>query len=81
MSPSAIEDDMRKQFDSTPELHGTEEIAIRFSGVDSKSWILRMLRRLQDKGIITIIPSRGGRGHKTVYRRNRNSPGQPRKVR
>jgi hypothetical protein len=60
-------------------LEGTETIALSIN-VRRKSWLREILRRLASGGSITIIPSRGGRGNKTVYKRNRNSPGQPRKV-
>jgi hypothetical protein len=61
-------------------LEGTEKIALSIN-VRRKSFLIKILRRLASVGSITIIPSRGGRGNKTVYKRNRNSPGQRRKVR
>ena len=62
------------------EMRGTETFALTVN-MPNKAWLRRILRRLASGGEITITPSRGGRGHKTVYRRNRNSAGQPRKVR
>lgn len=46
------------------------------------SWVREQLRRLQANGQLSYLPSKGGRGHRSVIRkRNRNSPGQPRKNR
>lgn len=62
-------------------LRGTEEITLELSTINSKTWIRRLARHLEQQGKITIIPSRGGRGRKTVYKINRNSPGAPRRKR
>jgi hypothetical protein len=58
---------------------GTEALALKVNA--PKPWVVKLARGLQALGVIRIIQSRGGRGNKTVYKRNRNSPGQPRKVR
>ncbi len=60
------------------ELQGTEQLALDLNA--PKNWTIRCVRRLNEDGTITIIPSRGGRGNKTVYRRNPNQPGLPRKL-
>ena len=73
-----FEKELERQIDSIGEIQGTEQIANEFNP-NSKSWIIALLRRLEARGVIHIIRSSGGRGHKTIYRRNRNSPGQPRK--
>lgn len=63
-------------------IRGTEQITIAlFDGVYAKPLVIKRLRELQAEGKITIIPSPGGRGRKTIYKRNRNSPGMRRKVR
>jgi hypothetical protein len=62
-------------------LHGTEKITLELSTINTKAWILCLARDLEKRGTITIIPSRGGRGRKTVYKINRNSPGAPRRKR
>lgn len=57
---------------------GTENFASLIGRVNSKPWLIRNARLLEQDGTIVIIPSRGGRGNKTIYRKNRNSPGSPR---
>jgi len=61
------------------ELQGTEQIALTINARD-KGWLVSILRRLEERGVLKIIRSTGGRGNKTIYKRNRNSPGQPRKL-
>lgn len=63
--------------DKTGEVHGTECLSLAINA--PKAWTIVQLRRLQDQGEIRIIPSNGGRGRKTIYRRNRNAPGGKRK--
>jgi hypothetical protein len=76
-----IEDAVQEELDTKGgTLEGTETIALSLN-VRRKSWLREILRRLASGGSITIIQSRGGRGHKTVIKRNRNSPGQRRKIR
>ena len=77
---SGIQQDVVKAIDENGgEIHGTETIAITVNARD-KGWLVSILRRLASGGSITITPSRGGRGNKTVYKRNRNSPGTARKI-
>lgn len=59
------------------EVQGTARLAQNLN-VD-EFWLRKCARVLVRAGLITIIPSRGGRGKLTIYKRNRNSPGQPRK--
>lgn len=73
-----MQDVLREEIERCGELHGTEEIALTIKA--PKWWLIKIARRLMTSGEIEIIPSNGGRGHKTTYRRNRNSPGQPRKI-
>jgi hypothetical protein len=61
--------------------HGTEKFILEISTINSKTRILRIARDLEERGTIAIIPSRGGRGRKTIYKINRNSPGAPRRKR
>jgi len=61
------------------EVEGTETLALA-ANVRRKSYLLKCVRALRHNSLITIIPSSGGRGRKTIYRRrNRNQPGQPRR--
>lgn len=60
------------------ELQGTEELALALNA--PKNWTIRCVRRLQENDEIKIIQSSGGRGKRTVYKRNRNSPGQRRRT-
>jgi hypothetical protein len=61
------------------EVHGTAKLADDAGCVNQKSYLIKCAHVLQSNGQIVIIPSRGGRGRKTVYKRNRNQPGLPRK--
>ncbi len=63
------------------EVQGTQQLTLALSTLNCKSYILRSARMLQVDGRITIIPSHGGRGKKTIYKRNRNQPGIARKPR
>lgn len=65
--------------DHEGEIHGTENLAELLLSHDH-SWVRRQLNELEALRLIRIIRSRGGRGHKNIIRRNRNSPGYPRKV-
>lgn len=67
--------------DDNETIEGTETLATELNMINSKSYVVRSARILQTEGEITIIPSRGGRGLKTIYKRNRNQPGQPRRTR
>lgn len=58
-------------------VQGTETLSLI---VGTRKWyLIECTRAMQRENIITIIPSIGGRGRKTIYKRNRNQPGQPRK--
>jgi hypothetical protein len=59
------------------EIEGTEQLARQLNA--DKPWLIKSVRVLERDGQLTIVPSRGGRGNRTVYKRNRNSTGQPRK--
>jgi hypothetical protein len=50
-------------------------------GYRNDTFVVRKLRECEGRKLIEIIRGRRGRGHKTVYRLNRNSPGSRRKVR
>lgn len=62
------------------EVQGTEDLALALSLLNCKSFVVRSAKRLQATGQITICKSCGGRGKKTIYKRNRNQPGNARKV-
>ena len=62
------------------EMQGTETLALTLC--TSKTYLIKCARVVQSNGQIKIIQARrGGRGHRTVYKRNRNQPGQPRRKR
>lgn len=63
------------------ELRGTEYLTICVNSVNNKTTVLRQVRKLQEEGVVIVLRSRGGRGAKTVYKRNPNQPGQPRRKR
>lgn len=63
--------------DNGDALQGTEALALQVGA--AKHYVIKCARVIQHDNLITIIPSNGGRGRKTVYKRNRNSPGAPRK--
>lgn len=75
----SLEKIIMEKIKGNDELQGTEQIALSVNA-RYKNWMVTILRRLEARGEITIITSSGGRGNKTIYRRNRNSPGQPRKL-
>ena len=75
---SAITKQIEGMFAEKEEIAGTEDISLDLNCIN-KVWVLHCLHTLEQAGLITIIRG-GGRGHKTVYRRNRNQPGLPRKV-
>ena len=57
---------------------GTEYLQ-HITNIRRRSYLLKCVRAIQHDGLITIIPSIGGRGRKTIYKRNPNQPGLPRK--
>jgi hypothetical protein len=59
------------------EVKGTTNLASQLN--TDEYWVRKCARVLAGAGLIKIISSRGGRGKRTIYKRNRNSPGQPRK--
>jgi len=61
------------------EVQGSEELALELN--TAKHYVLTCARRLARLGEITIRRSCGGRGNKTVYKRNRNQPGLARRTR
>lgn len=60
------------------EVRGTEELALALNA--PKNWVIKRVRIAQANGELRIIQSRGGRGNKTIYKRNRNQPGLARKT-
>lgn len=61
------------------EIYGTNNLAELLLTKERK-WVRAQLRELQQQGFLNIIRNGPGRGHKNIIRRNRNSPGLPRKV-
>jgi DNA-binding IscR family transcriptional regulator len=61
------------------EVQGSEELALELN--TSKYYVRAIAQRLARLGEITICRSCGGRGNKTVYKRNRNQPGLARRTR
>lgn len=60
------------------EIHGTNNLAELL--LTDRFWLRRQLDQLEQEGLLDIIrPARPGRGHKNIIRRNRNSPGYPRR--
>jgi hypothetical protein len=60
---------------------GTENITLTITVRNSLPAVIKQMRALEAEGLVTIIRSHGGRGLRTVYKRNRNSPGTPRRRR
>lgn len=60
--------------DELIEIHGTEHLTYEVIGASCKSFVICKLRNLETNGEI-IIQRGNGRGHKNVFRKNRNSPG------
>lgn len=61
------------------EIHGTNHLA-ELLLTENRAWVRGKLRELQRQGVLNIIKSGPGRGRKNIIRRNRNSPGYPRKA-
>lgn len=60
------------------ELQGTEKLQL-CTNAHNKTWFINCVRVLEENGQLQIINApRGGRGNRTVYKRNRNQPGLPR---
>lgn len=75
---STIRDGIESALDEGDgEVQGTSHLAQHLN--TDEHWIRKCARALERAGLIKIIPSRGGRGRMTIYKRNPNSPGQPRK--
>ncbi len=47
---------------------GTEELSLVLKSANNKKWVMRCVRILEKDGKIYIHRSRGGRGHRTVYK-------------
>ena len=62
------------------EVQGTERLAIELGLLSNKKYVIHSTRRLAADDEISITPSCGGRGKKTIYKRNRNQPGLARKT-
>lgn len=60
-------------------IYGAENLALELNA--PKYHVNALARRLARMGEIIIKRSNGGRGNKTVYKRNRNNPGIPRRKR
>lgn len=65
--------------DKDNEIHGTNHLA-ELLLTENRAWVRSKLRELQRQGVLNIINSGPGRGRKNIIRRNRNSPGYPRKA-
>ena len=61
------------------EIYGTNNIA-RLLLSKNKTWIIKQLRDLEQQDLLEIVRNGPGRGRKNIIRRNRNSPGYPRKA-
>lgn len=62
-------------------VEGTDNLTLAVTTLNSKSFVLRQLRKLESEGHVFILRCCGGRGRHTVYKLNRNSPGAPRRRR
>lgn len=61
------------------EIYGTNDLAETLLTKERK-WVRITLRGLEQQGLLEIVRNGPGRGRKNIIRRNRNSPGYPRKV-
>lgn len=59
-------------------IEGTEHLAADLIGCNNHAHVRSKLKALEETGLIQVIRTLGGRGHKNIIRRNRNSPGYPR---
>lgn len=58
---------------------GSEHLALELNA--PKYHVNALARRLARMGEIVICESKGGRGNKTIFKRNRNQPGLARRTR
>lgn len=73
---STIRAAILKLLDEQHEIHGTEFLTLNMTTLNAKHCVLRQAHVLADEGHLVILQG-GGRGRKTTYKRNRNSPGAP----
>lgn len=74
---SSVRDGIQTALDEHDgEFAGTARLAQHLN--TKEHWLRKCARVLARAGLITIITSRGGRGNRAIYKRNQNSPGQPR---
>ena len=58
---------------------GTDNLTLAVTTLNCKRCVIQQARILESEGKVIIQLSRGGRGRHTVYKLNRNSPGQRRR--
>lgn len=61
------------------EIHGIEYLTYEVLGNSDKPFVRCCVRRLAAFGQCEYIPTKGGPGNKSIIRKNRNSPGSPRR--
>ena len=66
------------------EIHGTETLVRilreEFETGHDRAWTREQLAALEASGELEILHHGPGRGHKNIIRKNRNSPGYPRRT-
>lgn len=75
---ASITDKILSALEEYQVIYGTDHLAIDILGTQNKSWVICKVNKLAALGELTVSPTKGGRGRKTIIRRkNRNSPGSP----
>lgn len=80
--PSKIKSAILIVLDEHGQVEGTEHFVLDLLGqtCGDKYYISGLLKNLAANGEIVINKSSGGRGRKTIYKRNRNQAGMPRRT-
>lgn len=66
--------------DADGEVHGTEHLAREILGAHDVGHVRNVIARIEAESAINVTRQGPGRGHKNIIRRNRNSPGAPRRT-
>lgn len=62
------------------DVYGTQHLAHDLINTRDVNHVRKIINELEEQGTITVIRNGPGRGRRNIIRRNRNSPGYPRKT-
>lgn len=70
---------IRMALDELQEIHGIQYLTYEICRNHDVAWVRSKLNVLEEQGLCQIVSRGPGRGRKTIIRKNRNSPGSPRR--